>query len=438
MKKDDLKAAFDQIQPGPDAEKRMLTKIIDGQDSRKESAMKTLSIKRLLPVLGLAIVIAGSLLAQNFLPGRNTSPEGEIGTDDFGGVTEDMVAPLTDQFRLDERHYIKLHEELREEFGFLEQVADEDIGKKIAVIQDTPDESLNELEVYEYIPAGGEAVVAVKREDGYELFNFFTFESYNNNQDEDASAYLKLYGIENPEDIKAVQLIEYTEQSKVEGKLSIVGEITEPSDIQQFYGYYSVLKNASDKYFEKLFGYLPSSDPGDVTIDPAPDIGGEMSAPDAGPASDAGAADINMAPDAGNVAVDTPAQEPDDGNFAVDMPAQAPDENVSSVNESAAQDVPDVAEYFPLNPDEPVSSGSSSSSASPGMMDMGDPGSSQGSSTPPSQGSAGDALANPIGVRIYNQNGLYYETMYYRNIGFLSRYEVKAEFADFLQSYMRK
>ncbi len=407
MKGEDLKAAFDKIQPGPDAEKRMLNSIINRNQSRKEKDMKTLSIKRLVPVLGLAIIIAGSLLVKNLLPGRSNriSPEGEIQTDDLD-AREDMVAPLTDQFRIDDRHYILLYDELRKEFGFPAQVSGEDIGEKIAVIESTPDESLKGLEAFEYIPAGGEAVIAVKREDGYRLFNFFTFESYNNNQDEDAIAYLNLYGINGPQDIKAVQLIEYSEESKVEGKLNIVGELTEPAEIEQFYKYYSVLKNASDRYFEALFGYRPGADPGNVTIDPAPDAG---AVPDIGPAPD----------------------EPAPGEGAAeDTPAQAQDAPL-------VPDAPSAAEDLPLNPDTPVSSDSSASSSHPGMMDMGDSSSSQSGFVPPSQGSAGNALANPIGVRIYNKNGVYYETMYYRNIGFLSRYEVNKEFADFLESYIR-
>lgn len=52
--------------------------------------------------------------------------------------------------------------------------------------------------MYRYMPAGGEAVVAVKRETGYQLFRFFAFESYLNNQDEDTRDYLELYGISEP------------------------------------------------------------------------------------------------------------------------------------------------------------------------------------------------------------------------------------------------
>jgi hypothetical protein len=46
----------------------------------------------------------------------------------------------------------------------------------------------------------------------------------------------------------------------------------------------------------------------------------------------------------------------------------------------------------------------------------------------------GNALGNPITIRIYNKNGIYYDSVYYRNIGFISRYEVGEEFAAFLSA----
>jgi hypothetical protein len=422
MKKEDLKAAFERIQPSPDAADRMWNRIVNHREPGKERAMKAnRKFNRLVPVLGLAVLLAGSLLIYNMLSGGNLEkpPQGEIiQTDDLTGGREDAVAPVTDMFRLDDRHYSLLTEELREEFGFSAQINEGDLGDRIASIEVTPDESLKGLEVYRYIPAGGEAVVAVKRGGGYQLFRFFSFESYNNNQDEDASAYLKLYGIKGPQDIKAVRFIEYSEQSKLEGRLNVVGEITDPAEIAKFYDYYSVLKNASDKYFEKLFGYVPGSvDEGGITIDPAPDKG-EASSSDSGPARDLGPAPDEgdwASPDIGEADI---LPEPADGYDAVDMPLPAPDGPAAGDN--------------PSDPDSSVSSGSSG-----GMMDMGDAG-KQGSSTSSGQGSAGNALENPVGVRIYNQEGVYYETMYYRNIGFLSRYEVSDEFADFLQTYISK
>ncbi|NLY17876.1 MAG: hypothetical protein GX045_02710 [Clostridiaceae bacterium] len=77
--------------------------------------------------------------------------------------------------------------------------------------------------------------------------------------------------------------------------------------------------------------------------------------------------------------------------------------------------------------DTPVSSGTSSV-----IMDMGDEGQISGSSS----GTAADALANPITVRIYNQKGLYFDSMYYMNIGFINRYEISEDFADFINSYI--
>ncbi|HHY83354.1 MAG TPA: hypothetical protein GX505_11875 [Clostridiales bacterium] len=408
MKKEDLKAAFDKIQIDPNAESRIIKQVISRNERGMDKVMKTLSFKRLVPVMALAVILAGSLLVYNMLPGRNSGmmPEDGIQTDDLGSGREDGVAPVTDQFTLGDRYYTLLHEELREEFGLPAQVNENDIGRRIDTIKSTPDKSLEGKEVFEYLPAGGEAVVVVKRENGYQLFMFYSFESYNNNQDEDATAYLRLYGINGPQDIKKVLFIEYSEQSKVSGKLNVIGELAEAEEIEKFYGYYSVLKNASDKYFEKLFGFVPGNvDPADITIDPAEPAPDEVNAPDK----------INNE--------SSPEIEPIPGEDApaVDLPAE---------------DTPAIAVDLPLDLDAPVSSDTSSSSS--GMMDVGGTASgSGGSAIPSSQGSAGNALANPIGVRIYNQNGVYYEIMYYPNIGFLSRYEVSAEFADFIHAYIK-
>lgn len=59
----------------------------------------------------------------------------------------------------------------------------------------------------------------------------------------------------------------------------------------------------------------------------------------------------------------------------------------------------------------------------------------QGETTASYEGRSGtDALASSITIRIYNKNGVYFETVYYPNIGFISRHEVKDEFAAFLKN----
>ena len=63
----------------------------------------------------------------------------------------------------------------------------------------------------------------------------------------------------------------------------------------------------------------------------------------------------------------------------------------------------------------------------------------QGETSASYSGSVGsDALGNPITIRIYNRSGVYLETVYYPNMGFISRHEVNDEFAAFLRGCMAK
>lgn len=54
----------------------------------------------------------------------------------------------------------------------------------------------------------------------------------------------------------------------------------------------------------------------------------------------------------------------------------------------------------------------------------------------PSQGSAGYALDGSVAIRIYNKNGVYFEAIYFKNIGFISRYEIAKDFATFIEYYI--
>jgi hypothetical protein len=373
--RDDIRIIFDNIKPDTPARERMLKNILYPK-KRKEITMLSFNFRKAIPALVIAVILTGGMLTYGLfnrgLRGNENPdmPQRDVDFigDDASFGAEDMPAPLLNEFQIDKRHYF-LASDYVEEFGFPAEIRDEDIGPKIATIEKSPDKSLIGCEVFRYVPAGCEAVVAVKRNDEYVLFKFFTFESYNNNQDEDAIEYLKLYGIEDPEDIAKIRFIVHTEQSKLEGSVNVSGEITDRNDIAKFYNFYSVLKNSSDKYFEKLFGNIGAGNSTDVEIDVAYPV------------------------------------EPE------------------SVDSSVSITVDPIAPDHIQAP-----------AASQGMMDMGEtvPG-----AVAPSQGSAGDALANPVTIRIYNQNGVYFETMYYRNIGFISRYEVTDEFAAFMERYIR-
>lgn len=402
MKKEELKSSFDKVEPDQAAKRRMLNNILSHSGKEKKVMFNLFNYRKALPALGLAIVIAGSILAYDMMDGKNNISSPDYAKPDIADAREDMAAPLINQFQLDDRHYILLSDDLRAEYGLPRKIDENDIGNKLTTITKSVDPGLIGGEVYYYKPAGSEAVVAVKKNDSYMLFKFFTFESYNNNKDEDAVKYLKLYGINSAEDIAKIQFIDYSEESKIKGGFDIVRELNGLDEISEFYGYFSVLKDSSDKYFDKLFNYKPDESKGtdveaDVThreVDPVP--------PDAGQ---------NKAYP-GKAAPANPG--PDHMGYAEDMPMVKRDDMQNGTTESK-----------PVLTEEPEA-----------IMDMGGTETATGE-TAPAQGAAGNALANPVFIRIYNKSGIYLETVYYRNIGFISRYEVNKEFADFLEGCIR-
>jgi len=410
VKKEELKSSFDKVEPDQAAQRRMLDNILSHSGKEKEAMFNMFNYRKALPALGLAIVIAGSMLAYNIIGGKNNSSPPEYAKPGAADAREDMAAPLINQFQLGERHYILLSDDLRAEYDFPQQTDENDIGIKLATITKSVDLSLIGGEVYYYKPAGSEAVVAVKKNDSYMLFRFFTFESYINNKDEDAVEYLKLFGINSAEDIAKIRFIEYSEESRIKGGFDIIRELTGPDEITQFYGYFSVLKDSSDKYFDKLFNYKPDGNKGtDVEVDVGTSRQVDPVPPDAGqnmayPGKDA---PVNPGPDIN--------PEPDRIEYAEDMPMVKSDEVQKGATEGRSALTGEQGAIMDLGGTEPVTGGT----------------------TPAQVGAVGNALANPVYIRIYNKSGVYFETVYYRNIGFISRYEVNKEFADFLEGYIK-
>lgn len=380
MRKEDLKKSFDNLNPSELSTKKMLNKILNHSDDKsKSSFLKSFNFRKAIPALAL-VLIAGSLLTYSLIPKNGDNPllprvaiadVAELGRDDIG------IMPLLNQFQMDNKHYILMSDEQIAEFKLSKIVKQSDIGEKLTTITTSIDKSLKGSDVYRYIPTGGEAIVVVKKDNKYKLFSFFAFESYNNNQDEDVSAYLKLYGINRAADIAKVQFIARTEQAKVKGVLDIKGEIAETAKIKEFYDFYSIIKNSSDKYFKKLFNEK-------TKVNPSPPESKEIP------------------PDYVAPAVDLPANTSttDKPEHAVDTSKENPSSNV----------------------EEPV------------KVDEG----KSGQSTEPSQGNVGDALFNSVTIRIYNQSGIYFDAEYYPNIGFISRHEVNDAFAKFLKDYIGK
>jgi hypothetical protein len=429
VKKEDLRNSLDMIKPDEAAKKRMLGNILyrtGRHEDRKVDGRRARSLfYRAVPAFALTAVVAAGILIYAVKWKNREHPQ-----DDGPGLAADMAredapAMFIDQFQIGNRHYVLLTDDLREDYGLPAAVDEGDIGEEIADIGSSPDKSLTGRGVYRYVPAGGEAVVAVRKDDGYQLYRFFVFESYNNNQDEDAIEYLKLYGINSAEDIAKIRFIGHSERSKELGVTDIRGEITGREGIMRFYEYFSALKNSSDKYFDRLFNYS-STPAGNYSIEI------DISVP-----SDSGSFEIDIeerermaaAEASKGIAVPPDAVGPDtaatgqSGNSDIGFASAAP----------VSADVPvssdDPVTVYPTAPANPSASGSSGGT----LTDTGDgmPGSVQGS-----PGSVGNALENAITIRIYNKNGIYFDTVYYRNIGFISRYEISEGFAAFISTML--
>lgn len=421
LKENELKDLFDRIKPDEAAKDRMYNNVLMHAE-KERFGMKLFFIKKAVPVLAMAVIVAGSLLAYSLLPkdlnnnlhyeDKKVTDDGNrlanIGNDKEGSnfaqdgdlAKEDAIAPLLNQFRLNDKHYVLLSDDLRAEYGLPAEISPDAIGEKMGEITDSPDKSLAGCEVFKYAPAGGEEILAVKTDNGYALYRFFVFESYNNNQDEDAAAYLKLYGINKAGDISKVVFIGHSEKSKLEGKPDIIGEITDSSEITVFYNYYSALKNSSDKYFEKLFGSY-----GRRPVD-----GGAEKAE----------VDVALPPDYVDAERDLPADYDGTVSNAGDMPDYAEDDALVEYRDRISGEGGNGS-VDPVKGIDPV------------PYDKGDtPG-----SVAPAGSSAGNALANMVTVRIYNQKGIYFESPYYIDFGFISRYEVSEDFAAFLSNYIK-
>ncbi|HZK34508.1 MAG TPA: hypothetical protein VFD33_04280 [Bacillota bacterium] len=400
MNKNDIRRSFDKIQPDDHTQQIMLDGVLKHRkNKRKANIMRGLRFKRVIPIVALVLILAGGVAIKGYLPNNESETPGVGAERDAVGESEYAALPITNQFTIDDKYYTIMNDELKKEFNIKDEINGDDIGEKIAVISDTPDDSLLGSGVYAYLPAGAEAVVAVRQNDEYKLYTFFNFESYTNNQDEDAIEYLKLYGINNARDIAKIQFIDYSEQSRMQGQLDVSGEIRDQNEIEAFYSYYSVLVNSSDKYFDKLFNY----DKEDIE-NRRDNYEGDL---------EQSYYDIDIPDEPAEFGIDGPAPNlrvnPDTPVYEDALPS---DEHLTD---------PDTAVH-----DEPLPRDEHYVDMGEGSVDH----------TTPSQGRSRNALANSIVIRLYNQEGIYFDTVYYIDLGFISRHEVGREFAQFLADYI--
>ncbi len=432
MKSEDIKQAFSEIEPTREQTQRMWEGIAAKQPQRRRQPL----LRMALPAFALAAaLLAGGIYyaskdreqPQTLLPENGTTNSaaappadamggdkaaGETAVDRQGAQQEGEMAWAQHIFSLDGRQYYLLDSQTAAAFGWKQAVDAADIGTKLGTVRmGAPDGKPLSCEVFRYKPAGCDAVVAAAQGEGYQLYRFVAFESYNQNKDQPAADYLELYGIRKAADLAKIQVIGYSEQAKLENRVDIHKEITDRATLRRFYDYYSVIPDGSAAYFQKLFGNTPS-DPGTVTgySDPA-------TPPDRLPQRDViepmtERSETSLPPDAA-LGHDAPLTN------AADLPADYGTDSVTAASGAVppipAPDLPDT----------------NNASDTPAVMPGYDPGGSAGSSSS-NPGSAENLFADSVTLRIFGQNGLYFETVYYPHMAFLSRHAVNAAFADFL------
>lgn len=200
--------------------------IIEKTARPKKASRQTVWLRYTVAAACLCLVAAGSIRSLPQLWNSAVPP--------YSQSTPEDAAAKDPSVYFEDRQYLPLDAERRQAFGFSGEISGDEIGAKLGVISKGNDAG---KEVYTYLPAGCEAVIAMKDGAGYSLYAFSAFESYLRNQDEDMAAYLQLYGIHSAADIQKV----------------LIGERElETGKIPDFYTYFSALKNSSDGYFKSL------------------------------------------------------------------------------------------------------------------------------------------------------------------------------------------
>lgn len=332
MKVEELSRAFKKVKPDEKTKRRMLTNILKEQKD-SENWVFAHFLKPIPLLFTFVILLGGFFVYRHFNPLQIAGPSNSdhhLDTTEEG--TENGAYEIKDEFQIDDRYYYLLRDEKRKAYGLPPTILEEDIGEQFSTITESIDENLINRDVYHYVPAQSEAIVAVSFNGDYQLYEFFNFESYEEGQDETGQRYLELYGIHHAAHIAYVQFGRFSLNESPDPDLNIISEISDEENIEKFYAYYAQLTNDSDLYFDRLFHW-----------------------------------------------------EDHEG-----------EENDSSNHENFDHE----------------------------------------SSMPAYEGSSQGALEDSVIIRIYQKSGVFFETIYYPNISFISRHHVNNEFREFLHFFL--
>lgn len=257
MKPEEFRTAMEKIKPTKEQKNAVFERILE-QKSEKRPASP--SWRTAFAAACAAVFVFAAVGGVFLFRGKHPevlSPEySDLSLESSCAIE---VAQMEFGFWLGERNYRRAAQKQIEKFGLSAVLKKEEIGEKLAEVTEAEDPSLEGAEVFSYKPAGCEAVVVLKTGEGYERYSFSNFKSYEENRDEDARAYLQLYGIESEEDLLRVEILRF-QTSSAEGQeveyanqqMSFCAELKEPDECRAFYDYYAALRESSEDYFKAL------------------------------------------------------------------------------------------------------------------------------------------------------------------------------------------
>ena len=170
-----------------------------GEESVKNRKEPSSRRRRWIPAVCCAAAVC--------LVGAGMGLEKFLGTvwgDPFGGSTESFASGATsetyavaaeDRFIVEGKIYTEVPPGNADWMGkpFPSVVPEKDLGEPAGTIEGGGE--LNGKTAYVYAPGQSQALLAVERDGEYRLYVFYMFVSYEENGEEDAAEYLKVYGV---------------------------------------------------------------------------------------------------------------------------------------------------------------------------------------------------------------------------------------------------
>ncbi len=301
MNKKDIKTSFDKISPTEEQKEKMLETIISANQKKGVYSR----IKRYIPVTAAAVfVICAALivpdiftkpivenftsdstaaadsdlvmmqtektLAEIYTPSetypatKNPEPTEDLGYDSYIDI---HIAQAQQTIVFSGRKYRCATDYEVTQYGLKPVISQSDMGEFIAFLDNPPVPELQDAEVCRLKGSDSEAIVLVYDYKNWYYYIFENFVSYEKNQDENASEYLKVFGVSSADDILSITVTDFTIPAKSLSR----------TQISLFYDGFKGLVNSSDTYFKAISEYprpeIPDQTPTVITDDNGNTIG---------------------------------------------------------------------------------------------------------------------------------------------------------------------